>query len=107
MMPGQICARCGAPATHFIEYPNVETGSPEYLYLCKGCAREFAEIVRKYGAGAATISLGIEDTPSMLMPEIPQATIAPLPGLQITLAGEMADRVTEVNVKIPPQEGSE
>lgn len=111
MMPGQICARCGAPrrvpATHFIEYPNPDTDAPAYLHLCKACAREAAEIIRLYGEGAPIVDLGIEDTPSMLMPEIPQATIEPLPGLQITLSGEMADRVTEVNVKIPPQEASE
>ncbi len=101
------CARCGAPATHFIEYPNPDTDTPAYLHLCKACARRAVEIIRLYGEGAPIVDLGIEDAPSMLMPEIPQATIAPLPGLQITLAGEMADRVTEVNVKIPPQEGSE
>lgn len=56
MMPGQICARCGAPrrvpATHFIEYPNPDTDAPAYLHLCKACARRAAEIIREYGEGA-------------------------------------------------------
>ncbi len=63
MMPGQICARCGAPATHFIEYPNVDTGSPAYLHLCRVCACGAAEIIRLYGEGAHLVSLDMEARP--------------------------------------------
>lgn len=104
MMPGCTCVRCGDAGVYFIEYVEPETESHRTTWLCRAHAIEAAEILRNYERGCATFTLGLEDSPSMLMP---QATITPLPGLQISLSGAMADRVTEVNVKIPPQEASE
>lgn len=69
MMPGQICARCGAPATHFIEYPDVDKETPAYLNLCKACARGAAEIIRLYGEGAHLVSLDMEARPQPAEPE--------------------------------------
>ena len=78
MMPGQICARCGAPrrvpATHFIEYPNPDTDAPAYLHLCKACAREAAEIIRLYGEDAHLVSLDMEARPQ---PETEETKPAP------------------------------
>lgn len=81
MMPGQICARCGAPrrvpATHFIEYPNPDTDAPAYLHLCKACARRAAEIIREYGEGAHLVDLGGDAPVQPYIPEQMDAILQP------------------------------
>lgn len=104
-MPAPICARCGAKeAPYFAEIPDVAKGSHNTVWLCKQHAQGLAEIARLYGECAPIFDLGAEDRP---VPICEAPTITPLPGLEITLTGAMADRVTEVTARIRPPEASE
>lgn len=53
------CARCGEPATHFIDYPDHSDNS-RCLPLCRFHARQVAVLLMEYAEGMAVYMPGIE-----------------------------------------------